>query len=143
MRVLIVIAFLLIGTSKNAYSEQGWTSYSEIEVLDSLPSERNTFITLKGYSNSICSANRIMLTSATDTKFNQLFSIVLSAFHAGAKVSFLLSNDNDCVANRVTTNNSKRPPSASLELGVIRLSRYEKIWRYKQRFFRAAFQGQK
>ncbi len=99
IKLATLVCALLI--SNAVYAEQGWSGYHTIDVIDSLPSERAAFISLNNYTNSICSGHRILLEGATDSKFNQLFSMVLSAFHSGARVNFLLGNDNDCKTHRV------------------------------------------
>ena len=83
-------------------AEQGWTGPHHIKLVDSATtSKNNALISLEGYSNSTCSSNRIFLAIADDQKFNQLFSMMLGAFHAGKKVDFYLPNSSDCTSTRL------------------------------------------
>lgn len=93
---------MLFVVGVNAFAQQGWTPSLEIQRIDSLPNDGETYITLKNYTNSVCSNHRIMLKAYSDEKFNQLLSMVLGAFYANGKVSFYLGNDNDCDSYRVT-----------------------------------------
>ena len=100
-----VVCLVLVVESASA--EPSWTgggtegaNAHTISVVDSLHSNNSIYVTLSGFTDNRCSANsnRIHVTSSNQEHFNKLVSIVLSAYHSGSGISFLI--DDNCVADR-------------------------------------------
>ena len=103
MKVLSkIMSVLALGISMSASSADAWTSKGyNISAIDSSAAENHAYITLEGYTNPSCNLNRIVLTDSSEDKFNQMFSMVLSAFHSGTKVKFYFSDTSNCNSNRI------------------------------------------
>ncbi len=72
----LLLALTAISSVNVAAAEQGWTGPHLVKLVDSATaSKNNSLVTLEGYSNGICSSDRIFLSIEDDQKFNQLFSI--------------------------------------------------------------------
>jgi|GEM_PF-5013254 len=91
----------LISFSMSAFSADTWTAAYEISVVDSVVANNYVYLTLDGYSNSACSNHRISLTHPEKAKFDQMFSMVLSAFHSGTKVRFYFPDNSNCDSYRI------------------------------------------
>jgi len=98
----------LILFSGYTHAAPEWTGgYTEgapghtVSVIDSLNIGSSSYITLNGFQNSKCTAraNRINLTSSNQSHYQSLLSMVLSAYHSGSKVSFLI--DDSCNSDRI------------------------------------------
>lgn len=101
-----VLGMLSIIYSVNAFSADGWTGSSAVTAVDSLSGSSasfvsKVFVSLEGYSNPNCSNNRIALFATDAGKFDQMFSMVLSAMHSRAKVDFYIPDTTNCDSNRV------------------------------------------
>ncbi len=99
---ILLLALTAISSVNVAAAEQGWTGPHLVKLVDSATASKNhSLVTLEGYSNGICSSDRIFLSIEDDQKFNQLFSMLLGAFHSGKKVDFYLPNSSDCTSTRL------------------------------------------
>jgi hypothetical protein len=97
-----VFLFWVLNLPFAVLSADGWTTSSyNISIIDSVAAENYAYLTLENYVNSACSNNRIALNHPNKAKFDQMFSMVLSAFHSGKKVKFYFSDTSNCNANRI------------------------------------------
>ncbi len=101
MKKGILLIFFAMLSSQTLAAAQGWTTSKEILSIDSLPAENSAYISLVDYTNPVCSSNRVKLVSESPAHFDKMFSMVLSAFHSGAKINFYLYNGSNCDSNRV------------------------------------------
>ena len=83
---------LVIFTSNLAFAVNGWSQPHMVKLIDSLTSENESYITLDGFSDPACNNNRIHLTSSNSEHYNEMMSLVLSAFHANSKINIYLSS---------------------------------------------------
>lgn len=99
---IVIWTIAALNSANILAAEQGWTGPHHIKLVDSATSSKNNaLISLEGYSNGVCSNNRVFLSIADDQKFNQLFSMMLGAFHSGKQVDFYLPNSSDCTSTRL------------------------------------------
>ncbi len=99
MKKLLLFVSLSSIFASNVYADQ--TPYASIVLLDSV-NAISKYVTLDGYSNPSCEGNRMLIADNDAEYRKEMFAMVLSAFHAGTKVSFVFSVSNgQCYANRV------------------------------------------
>jgi hypothetical protein len=97
-----VFIFGVLSLPLSVFSADGWMENSyKVNIIDSVAAENYAYLTLEGYTNTACSNNRIALNHPSKAKFDQMFSMVLSAFHSGAKIKFYFSDTSNCNSNRI------------------------------------------
>lgn len=90
---------MLLSTSVSAI--EGWSAYYKISAIDSLSMDKKAYLSLENFTNANCSHNRILLTSHDDRHYDQMFSMILSAFHAGSEVKFYFPSLDSCDSTRI------------------------------------------
>lgn len=101
-----LVSVVLILFSLNVFSAEGWSGSNTVVAIDSLPGSspsftNKVFVSLEGYSNPSCSNNRIAVYATDTNKFDQMFSMVLSAMHSGSKINFYFPDTSTCDSNRI------------------------------------------
>jgi hypothetical protein len=92
----------VLGLPLSVFSAEGWMPNGyEVSVIDSVVADNFTYLTLEGYTNPACNNNRIALNHSSKAKFDQMFSMVLSAFHSGAKIKFYFPDTSNCNSTRI------------------------------------------
>jgi len=80
----------------------GWSVDSyQVKLIDTVQAENFAYLTLENYTNANCSVNRIALTHTSKNKFDNMFSLALSAFHSGAKLRFYFPDVLSCSSTRI------------------------------------------
>lgn len=87
--------------SANVSAVEGWSAYHKISAIDSLSMDKKAYLSLENFTNANCSQNRILLTSHDDRHYDQMFSMILSAFHAGSEVKFYFPSLDNCDSTRI------------------------------------------
>lgn len=100
MKAVLAVTAVLVATS-GAPAMADWIGPLPITAVDTL-APGIKYVTLQGYANALCDENRILLDISDAEYRKEVFATVLSAFHAGARVSISMSaSAGQCRGNRV------------------------------------------
>ncbi len=92
--IVKVIMVLMFFVSFPSFGESGWSGAYKVVLIDTLDEslENKSYISLDGFSNTVCNKDRILLTSSKADHYKEMMSLVLSAFHSGSKINIYLSS---------------------------------------------------
>ena len=101
-RSLIGMSLYAFFAANPVLAGTGWFPIASIDSLDPIAGVQRTFVSLAGYSNPSCDADRILIETTNVAHHNKMISMLLLAMasHSNVDLSFTVS-DGQCRSNRV------------------------------------------